>query len=211
MGIFVFIATLTAAMLVLWLYGWALGTSKHVYMGLTMTIVGLLLCIGGVVTSIIKFKMPMDWNTRKKIMLSRGHGYFAYVVMLYGQFVLSSGIINFFYFEEKYSLAKGLVAFDFILFIGLLLGGELWYQYMMRTEIPFTKVDKVMSPQEFEKRIEQGEKLVILDDMVLDVSKFYTLHPGGTFVLTHNNGRDISKFFYGGYSLDGNIGASKPA
>ena len=27
-------------------------------------------------------------------------------------------------------------------------------------------------------------------------------HPGGTFTLKHNIGRDISKFFHGGYSLE---------
>jgi len=68
-----------------------------------------------------------------------------------------------------------------------------------------------MSPEEFEERISMGEMLVILDDMVLDISNFHAFHPGGKFVLTHNKGRDISKFFYGGYSLDGNIGQSKPA
>lgn len=52
---------------------------------------------------------------------------------------------------------------------------------------------------------------MILDDLVLDCSKFVKLHPGGQFVLTHNAGRDISKFFYGGYSMEGNIGNSKPA
>jgi cytochrome b involved in lipid metabolism len=30
-------------------------------------------------------------------------------------------------------------------------------------------------------------------------------HPGGKFVIEHNIGRDVSKFFYGGYSLDGNL------
>jgi len=43
--------------------------------------------------------------------------------------------------------------------------------------------------------------------MVLDVKDFINHHPGGRFVLTHNIGRDISKFFYGGYSLEGNSGA----
>jgi cytochrome b involved in lipid metabolism len=51
---------------------------------------------------------------------------------------------------------------------------------------------------------------VILDEMVLDVSKFISHHPGGMFVLEHNIGQDISKFFFGGYSLDGNLGP-KPA
>ena len=27
-------------------------------------------------------------------------------------------------------------------------------------------------------------------------------HPGGKFVIEHNIGRDISKFFFGGYSLE---------
>ena len=31
-------------------------------------------------------------------------------------------------------------------------------------------------------------------------------HPGGKFLIGHNIGTDISKFFYGGYALDQNIG-----
>jgi hypothetical protein len=50
---------------------------------------------------------------------------------------------------------------------------------------------------------------VILDDRVLDMSKFPLYHPGGNFVLTHDIGRDISKFFYGGYILE-NYNRSKP-
>lgn len=47
---------------------------------------------------------------------------------------------------------------------------------------------------------------MILDDLVLDVSKFKTEHPGGRFLLEHNIGRDISKFFYGGYTLEQGVG-----
>ena len=50
--------------------------------------------------------------------------------------------------------------------------------------------------------MKDGEKLVILDNMVLDISKFMEEHPGGRFSLEHNVGEDISKFFYGGYSLE---------
>lgn len=41
--------------------------------------------------------------------------------------------------------------------------------------------------------------------MVLDLDGYFCFHPGGKFVLSHNVGRDISKFFYGGYNLDGNL------
>ena len=59
-----------------------------------------------------------------------------------------------------------------------------------------------MSPKEFEERIAGGEQLVLLDDLVLDISQYQFNHPGGRFVIEHNIGRDISKFFYGGYALE---------
>jgi cytochrome b involved in lipid metabolism len=47
--------------------------------------------------------------------------------------------------------------------------------------------------------IKAGKKLVLLDDLVIDVSSFS--HPGGEVVINRNIGRDVSKFFYGGYSM----------
>lgn len=41
-----------------------------------------------------------------------------------------------------------------------------------------------------------------MEDMVLDIEKYANLHPGGTFLIEHNIGKDISKYFYGGYSLE---------
>lgn len=40
-----------------------------------------------------------------------------------------------------------------------------------------------MTVDELEKRVKQGEKLVILDDLILNVSKFMNNHPGGTFFI----------------------------
>lgn len=47
---------------------------------------------------------------------------------------------------------------------------------------------------------------MLLDNLVLDVSKFKEEHPGGRFVFSQNIGRDISKFFYGGYILENYTG-----
>lgn len=66
----------------------------------------------------------------------------------------------------------------------------------------------VINVDEFERRLHNGEKLVILDDLVLDVSEFYKVHPGGKFVIEHTVGTDIAKFFYGGYSLEDNMMAT---
>lgn len=59
-----------------------------------------------------------------------------------------------------------------------------------------------MTLEAFNVLIAKGEKLVIIDDLIIDVSKFMHEHPGGTFSISHNIGRDVSKFFYGGYSLE---------
>ena len=47
-----------------------------------------------------------------------------------------------------------------------------------------------------------------MNDLVLDVSKYMSNHPGGKFVMDHNIGRDISKYFYGGYILENQVGIS---
>lgn len=47
---------------------------------------------------------------------------------------------------------------------------------------------------------------MVVDDLVLDISKFKGSHPGGKFVLEYNVGRDVSKFFYGGYTLETSSG-----
>lgn len=40
---------------------------------------------------------------------------------------------------------------------------------------------------------------------MVDLSKFKFSHPGGKFVIEHNVGRDISKFFYGSYMLENDM------
>lgn len=60
----------------------------------------------------------------------------------------------------------------------------------------------IIELEEFHQQVKFGRKLVLLDDFVLDVSKFLDEHPGGRFSLEHNIGRDVSKFFHGGYALE---------
>lgn len=67
-----------------------------------------------------------------------------------------------------------------------------------------------MTLEQFNDAISRGEKYVILDDLVVNVAGFIAHHPGGKFVIEHNVGLDISKFFYGGYVLEGNINVRNP-
>jgi hypothetical protein len=42
---------------------------------------------------------------------------------------------------------------------------------------------------------------MIFDNLVIDMGHYDHAHPGGKFFLLKNIGRDISKFFFGGYSM----------
>jgi cytochrome b involved in lipid metabolism len=55
---------------------------------------------------------------------------------------------------------------------------------------------------EFEERLHKGEQLVILEDLVLDISEYKEDHPGGQFLVEHLIGRDITQFFYGSTILE---------
>ena len=88
------------------------------------------------------------------------------------------------------------------------MGLEFKYRGLLKREEEFasTKNGKLpkISVEEFGMRIENGEKLVILDDMILDVKAFALQHPGGVKLIEYNIGRDVSKYFYGGYAFQGN-------
>lgn len=55
--------------------------------------------------------------------------------------------------------------------------------------------------EQIDKGVAAGIPLLIFDNLVVHLSGYEKLHPGGKFVLKHNLGRDVSKFFNGGYSL----------
>ena len=51
---------------------------------------------------------------------------------------------------------------------------------------------------DFEDRVNNGESLVLIDGMVLDVREFLQYHPGGQFVIGTRLGNDLTKMFKGG-------------
>ena len=84
-------------------------------------------------------------------------------------------------------------------FYGMCLLVEIIFQIFKRRKFTFKNADYTMSREEFRKHCEEGEDLVILDDLVLNVSNFARYHPGGFFSINQNRSRDVSKFYYGGY------------
>ncbi len=56
---------------------------------------------------------------------------------------------------------------------------EIRRRMKMKIEVPFELAAITISSREFEERILQGEELVILEGLILDISDFKADHPGG--------------------------------
>ena len=96
-----------------------------------------------------------------------------------------------------------------VIFFLVLIIGELKYCWRLSKKEGLSgSHKKMMTREDFDHRVAKGEQLLLLDDLVLNVEAFAKEHPGGKFLITHNIGRDISKFYYGGYSLEDNLGGS---
>mmetsp|Transcript_14914 Transcript_14914/g.20212 ORF Transcript_14914/g.20212 Transcript_14914/m.20212 type:complete len:172 (+) Transcript_14914:377-892(+) len=99
------------------------------------------------------------------------------------------------------------VSFGF--FVVLLAAMEVWHQvFLAKQPVRFNEPLNTMSDEEFQMEVQKGkQKLLLLDDLVLDVTLFANSHPGGRFLIEKNVGKDISKYFYGGYSYEPQKGA----
>lgn len=59
-----------------------------------------------------------------------------------------------------------------------------------------------MTAEDYINALKAGKKYCVLDDLVLDVERYSSRHPGGKFLIDMVIGRDVSKYFYGGYKLE---------
>ena len=71
------------------------------------------------------------------------------------------------------------------------------------------KTGLTMTVAQFDSEVKAGRNLVTIDNLVLDIGSFALVHPGGKFSLQQTIGRDISKYFYGGYSMLSDAGKNR--
>jgi hypothetical protein len=182
--------------------------NTHTIFGWIILIIGIFTAVGGIFAN--RIKLTTQWNTAFVMRVRTIHRSFAYLVLLASLATLTLGIVLFTTYHKEYNQYEILawINLGFIAMAAILL--EFFHRRnKYGKEDPFiTKSKPLMTPVEFEKKIKEGKKLHILDNMVLDLSEYMDQHPGGKFLLEHTIGSDISKFFYGGHGLDGNT--SKP-
>jgi len=72
------------------------------------------------------------------------------------------------------------------------------------------KVKETFTKEQVDEAVAGGRMLLIMDNLVIDVKNYAMRHPGGRFTIEKNAGRDISKYFYGGYAMLNEKGDKKP-
>jgi hypothetical protein len=167
----------------------------HRVMGFVMANLSLALFIGGLSIKCLKEKLS-TWRTHKILKLAKLHRYLGY-------FAISGAHLTMFYGIKA---PKLWIFFSYLIpLLLVLLWLELRYRKQCLKFSPLQMTDnlEIISAEQFKRSVwREGKHWVILDDLVLDISEYQTRHPGGKFFLEHNRGRDVSKYFYGGYKME---------
>lgn len=130
-------------------------------------------------------------------------------MLFIGNAAIMTGIGHYFGDRLKGDERRVLGIFSFVVFCILVAIFEAIFRIrnkysMGHVKTPVTtgkEKSNMFTPKQIDEEISKGKNLVIFDNLVLDLNGYERIHPGGKFNLKQNIGRDISKFFFGGYSL----------
>lgn len=184
----------------------------HSIFGIIMIVLAPLMIIGGWVTYLMRRGMS-DWSTTSMLKRKRAHMYFGYFIFFTVQLAVCTGIlVRIINMSAGNQTNRGwwIATVNLLFIIGVMTVQEfrhrqfskLDYDWVVKKHLPS------YSENDINAQIANGRKLMVLNQFVLDCTDYISYHPGGRFVIETNVGRDISKFFYGGYCLEGNGGST---
>lgn len=189
--------------------GWKILNNEHSYFVFPVLFLILVIMAGGIATR-SQLRRSV-WNTKRALNVKWAHKIAAYLVILSAYCAIYYGIL-FYRQNPKHPSDFPLEWVQVVTVALVVVVLELVYRlYCLREkEFDDSNVPHI-TLEDFKARVKNGEKLVILDQFVLDVSWWAGEHPGGTFSIEFNVGRDVSKYFHGGYSLETKDGVSNHA
>ena len=202
-GILILVITLTMTVLAIKKYNWALhwNMNLHSAFGLAVMIAVVVITVLGFLTWLsILFNSNPFWRWVRRFKVKNAHRYLGFALILFSQVTILYGVSIYCYNNHLGDSPLGIINISVFLGIWGLL--EARYQIEKRKKPVFLGESIPMSVETYNQRLRMGEKLVILDDLVLDLRHYIGSHPGGEQVLRRNIGRDVSKFFHGAYSME---------
>ena len=204
-----------------WTFGFGWTDDVHSILG-TIVIAATFVSVfsGSIVAAVMRYyNGDKEWSPKERAaLLGKIHKWSSYFVLFFGNVVILGGTITYCltYMQELKFLPIGILSFLF--FINLVLVSEYVHRKKARSENlaaqqreenelalktgkKYSSQVKEYTAQMVDIAVEKGEKLTILDNLILNTNGYERIHPGGKFTLIKNFGRDVSKFYYGGYAL----------
>jgi len=186
-------------------YDWYIVKDFHGIVG-TIVLAGVfLVAVLGITRAITAKREPTPWVEKDNWdKVGKLHKISGFLLLILAQIACLSGLINYVQVKTEKEEGMPLILLTLPLYILILVILEFRHRYLNKSkgnEILGTKDYPIMTPSEVDGYDRHVHTLVILDNIVLDVHEFQDFHPGGKFLLKKNAGRDISKFFYGGYKM----------
>lgn len=209
LGYFVLIVTIVFSMKVT---KWDPTANPHTFLGTVSLFLTMLGSLSGIVTAIIgrAYTGDKDW-AKKELMQKTGkvHRIAGYIMLFVCNVTVASGLFNYYHDINPSDGGELLARLCILAFIVLVAGAETIYRVRNRYSLGHIKTPEPSETgkvQEYtierlDKEVSEGRDLVIFDNLVIDIDGYAKIHPGGKFNINHNLGRDISKFFFGGYQL----------
>ena len=181
----------------------------HNILGIVTLVITILGSLSGSATAgIMKvYNGDKDWSEKERVeRVAKIHRWSGYLMLLIGNLAVGSGIAEYYEYRDEDKKQLGpLSLFSFVLFVMVF---EAIFRVRNKFSLGHIKTPNVeegkveaLTPEQVDERVGKGEQLVIFDNLVLNLNGYERVHPGGKFNLIHNLGRDISKFFFGGYNL----------
>jgi len=210
LGYFVLVVTIVySAKLIHWNFTEGL---HHAFgtIHLFLTVLG---CVSGTATALVMraYNGDKPWSEKERVeKIAKIHRWAGYVMLLVGNVTCATGIGYYFGHVMNEDSRKVLSIVSILTFVFFVMIFEAIFRVRNKFSLghvatPTTIAEggkaKTYTPEEIDSDVKEGKPLVVFDNLVLDLNGYERVHPGGKFNLMHNLGRDISKFFFGGYNL----------
>ena len=191
---------------------WAPFDGIHNALGTLTVICAILVGLSGSFTSGTQrfYNGDKPWSEKERAeKIAKIHRISGYIMLLIGNLCVMTGLGYYFNGRLQGDSRSALGILSMMVFLVLVGIMEAIYRIRNRYSMepvgtPQPSFDgkiRTYTPQMVDKNAAEGRELVVFDNLVLDLNGYHRMHPGGKFNLTHNYGRDITKFFIGGYQM----------
>jgi len=123
---------LTSGFVALQAHGWRINRSQalHTKAGFCFFIIGTFPIFIGIAANIMRLKAEMAWKSKRVLLLGKTHKWLGRACLLVSQYIIGTGTVNFFKFDEVFKWT--FPAVSAFVFLALIISSEIWFRMKLR-------------------------------------------------------------------------------